>query len=90
MIDRVIEVRGKDELTAIKNVTINEPFFQGIFLEILLCLEFYSWKLWHRLPCFNVEARRRRRQACVFMSADKVKFRRAVKLETRSKLTSKY
>jgi UDP-3-O-[3-hydroxymyristoyl] N-acetylglucosamine deacetylase/3-hydroxyacyl-[acyl-carrier-protein] dehydratase len=31
MIDRVTEFRGEDERTAIKNVTINEPFFQGHF-----------------------------------------------------------
>lgn len=29
LIDRVVEFIGEDELVAIKNVTINEPFFQG-------------------------------------------------------------
>jgi UDP-3-O-[3-hydroxymyristoyl] N-acetylglucosamine deacetylase/3-hydroxyacyl-[acyl-carrier-protein] dehydratase len=31
MIDRITEFKGEDELTAIKNVTINEPYFQGHF-----------------------------------------------------------
>lgn len=31
MIDRVIECRAGDSITAIKNVTNNEPFFQGHF-----------------------------------------------------------
>ncbi|MFT4542412.1 MAG: UDP-3-O-[3-hydroxymyristoyl] N-acetylglucosamine deacetylase [Planctomycetota bacterium] len=31
MIDRVIEVQGFDRAVAIKNVTINEPYFQGHF-----------------------------------------------------------
>ena len=29
MVDRVIEIKGDDELVALKNVTINEPYFQG-------------------------------------------------------------
>lgn len=31
LIDRVIEYKHDESLTAIKNVTINEPFFQGHF-----------------------------------------------------------
>ncbi len=31
LVDKVVEVEGKEKLTAIKNVTINEPFFQGHF-----------------------------------------------------------
>jgi len=31
LIDRVIEVKRKERLVAIKNVTINEPFFSGHF-----------------------------------------------------------
>lgn len=29
MVDRVIEFNDEDELRAIKNVTINEPYFMG-------------------------------------------------------------
>ena len=31
MVDRVVEFIGDDALVAIKNVSINEPFFQGHF-----------------------------------------------------------
>ncbi len=31
LVDRVLEAADKDSLTALKNVTINEPFFQGHF-----------------------------------------------------------
>ena len=31
LVDRVIECDGKQRIVAIKNVTINEPFFQGHF-----------------------------------------------------------
>ena len=33
LVDRVIESDGKTRMVAIKNVTINEPFFQGHFPE---------------------------------------------------------
>jgi len=33
LVDRVIEVEPGERLVAIKNVTINEPFFQGHFPE---------------------------------------------------------
>jgi 3-hydroxyacyl-[acyl-carrier-protein] dehydratase len=31
LIDRVVEFKPDDSITAIKNVTVNEPFFQGHF-----------------------------------------------------------
>ncbi len=31
LIDRIIEVQGRERIVGIKNVTINEPFFQGHF-----------------------------------------------------------
>ncbi|HWG88228.1 MAG TPA: 3-hydroxyacyl-ACP dehydratase FabZ, partial [Candidatus Acidoferrales bacterium] len=31
LIDRVLEIERKKKIVAIKNVTINEPFFQGHF-----------------------------------------------------------
>lgn len=31
LVDRVTEVKSGEEITAIKNITINEPFFQGHF-----------------------------------------------------------
>jgi UDP-3-O-[3-hydroxymyristoyl] N-acetylglucosamine deacetylase/3-hydroxyacyl-[acyl-carrier-protein] dehydratase len=31
LVDRIVEVQGRDRIVGIKNVTINEPFFQGHF-----------------------------------------------------------
>ena len=33
MIDRILEVMPREKIVALKNVTINEPFFQGHFPE---------------------------------------------------------
>ncbi len=47
LVDRVLEV-SEDEIVALKNVTINEPFFNGHFQTILLCQVFSSWRLWRK------------------------------------------
>jgi beta-hydroxyacyl-ACP dehydratase FabZ len=31
LVDRIIEVQGRDRIVGLKNVTFNEPFFQGHF-----------------------------------------------------------
>src|SRR5574341_1534396 len=31
LVDRILEIQGRDRIVGIKNVTINEPFFQGHF-----------------------------------------------------------
>ncbi len=92
MIDRVVEIKGTEELTAIKNVTFNEPYFNGHFpgnpvMPGVLQLEAMAqaagilivrWNNWVPKPAF-------------FMSADKVKFRKPVRpgdqLEIHAKLT---
>ena len=79
MIDRVVEIVGAEELVAIKNVTFNEPYFNGHFpgnpvMPGVLQLEAMAqaagvlivrWNNWVPRPAF-------------FMSADKVKFRKPV------------
>ena len=40
LIDRVLEIEEGKKITAIKNVTMNEPFFKDIFQMSLLCREF--------------------------------------------------
>lgn len=92
MIDRVTSFVGDDELHAIKNVTINEPFFQGHFpgnpvMPGVLQLEAMAQAAGIiMLRRVSSEGR-----IAFFMSADKVKFRRAVipgdQLEIRVKLT---
>ncbi len=92
MIDRVVEIKGTEELVAIKNVTFNEPYFNGHFpgnpvMPGVLQLEAMAqaagilivrWNNWVPKPAF-------------FMSADKVKFRKPVRpgdqLEIHAKLT---
>jgi UDP-3-O-[3-hydroxymyristoyl] N-acetylglucosamine deacetylase/3-hydroxyacyl-[acyl-carrier-protein] dehydratase len=80
MIDRVVEIVGAEELVAIKNVTFNEPYFNGHFpgdpvMPGVLQLEAMAqaagilvvrWNKWIPRPAF-------------LMSADKVKFRRPVR-----------
>jgi len=80
MIDRVVEFIGEDELVAIKNVTINEPFFQGHYpgnpvMPGVLQLEAMA-------QAAGVLLLRRgttEGKVALFMSADKVKFRKAVR-----------
>jgi UDP-3-O-[3-hydroxymyristoyl] N-acetylglucosamine deacetylase/3-hydroxyacyl-[acyl-carrier-protein] dehydratase len=79
LIDRVVEVISENELKAIKNVTINEPFFQGHYpgnpiMPGVLQLEAMSQAaglLMLRVTSYE-------NKVCYFMSADKVKFRKAV------------
>jgi UDP-3-O-[3-hydroxymyristoyl] N-acetylglucosamine deacetylase/3-hydroxyacyl-[acyl-carrier-protein] dehydratase len=93
MVDRVVKMES-DSLVAIKNVTINEPFFQGHFpgqpvmpgvLQIEAMAQAAGLIMLGRVA--NDEAPK----VVFFMSADKVKFRKAVTpgdtLEIRAKLT---
>jgi len=80
MIDRIVEFIGEDELVAIKNVTINEPFFAGHFpgnpvMPGVLQLETMA-------QAAGVLLLRRgslEGKVALFMSADRVKFRKAVR-----------
>lgn len=79
MIDRVTDIPNQDELTAIKNVTINEPYFMGHFpgqpvmpgvLQIEAMAQAAGILMLRRISSEN--------KIAFFMSCDKVKFRRAV------------
>ncbi len=79
MIDRVVEI-GNDSLIAIKNVTINEPFFQGHYpgnpvmpgvLQIEAMAQAAGILLLHHA---SIE-----RMTALFMSCDKVKWRKPVR-----------
>ena len=79
-IDRITETRGNTELTAIKNVTLNEQFFQGHFpgnpvMPGVLQLEAMAQAA-GILMLRQIDGEDK---LAFFMSADKVKFRRAVK-----------
>jgi UDP-3-O-[3-hydroxymyristoyl] N-acetylglucosamine deacetylase / 3-hydroxyacyl-[acyl-carrier-protein] dehydratase len=80
MIDRVVEFKGADELTALKNVTINEPFFQGHYpgnpvlpgvLQIEAMAQAAGILMLRKISSEGKTA--------LFMSCDKAKFRRAVR-----------
>lgn len=92
MIDRVVEIVGDDELVALKNVTINEPYFQGHYpgrpvmpgvLQVEAMAQAAGVLLLRKLPIEE-------NKIAFFMSVDKVKFRQAVEpgdsIEIRVKL----
>jgi UDP-3-O-[3-hydroxymyristoyl] N-acetylglucosamine deacetylase/3-hydroxyacyl-[acyl-carrier-protein] dehydratase len=80
LVDRVMEFIGEDELVAIKNVTINEPFFEGHFrgnpvMPGVLQLEAMAQAAGIlMLRRGSVEGK-----TAFLMSADKVKFRKPVR-----------
>ena len=80
LIDRVIEVKGPDELVAIKNVTFNEPYFSGHLpgnpvMPGVLQLEAMA----QAAGILMVIRNDGERMPAFFMSADKVKFRKPVR-----------
>jgi beta-hydroxyacyl-ACP dehydratase FabZ len=82
LVDRIIEIEGHERIVGIKNVTINEQFFQGHFpghpimpgvLIIEAMAQVGGMLLMHHFEGQNVEDK-----VVYFMSLDKVKFRRPV------------
>jgi UDP-3-O-[3-hydroxymyristoyl] N-acetylglucosamine deacetylase/3-hydroxyacyl-[acyl-carrier-protein] dehydratase len=80
MIDRVVEFKSVDELVALKNVTINEPYFQGHYpgnpvmpgvLQIEAMAQAAGILMLRKISTEGKTA--------LFMSCDKVKFRKAVR-----------
>jgi len=92
MIDRVIEFIGDKEIRAIKNVSINEPYFQGHFpgrpyMPGVLQLEAMA----QASGILMLRKISKEGKLAFFMSADKVKFRKVVspgdQLEIHAKIT---
>lgn len=92
MIDRVADIPSETELVAIKNVSINEPYFPGHFpgnpvMPGVLQLEAMA----QAAGILMLQRVSSEGKTALFMSADKVKFRRAVtpgdQLEVRVKIT---
>jgi len=80
IIDRVLEIPNSEELIALKNVTINEPYFQGHYpgrpvmpgvLQLEAMAQAAGILLLKKVPMEE-------NKIAFFMSADKVKFRQAV------------
>lgn len=79
MIDKVISIDGEESLVAIKNVSINEPFFPGHFpgqpvMPGVLQLEAMA----QSAGVLLLRRGSAEGKVAFFMSADKVKFRRPV------------
>ncbi|MDR1595389.1 MAG: bifunctional UDP-3-O-[3-hydroxymyristoyl] N-acetylglucosamine deacetylase/3-hydroxyacyl-ACP dehydratase [Puniceicoccales bacterium] len=92
MIDRIVEFIGDDELRAIKNVTVNEPYFVGHFpgqpvMPGVLQVEAMA----QAAGLLMLNTAKLENKIAYFMSCDKVKFRQAVtpgdQLEIHVKLT---
>ena len=79
LVDRVVEIVGEERITAIKNVSINEPYFTGHFpgnpvmpgvLQIESMAQAAGLLMLRKVSSEG--------KVALFMSAEKVKFRRAV------------
>ncbi len=90
MVDRVLEFKGEDEIVALKNVTMNEPYFQGHFpgnpvMPGVLQLEAMA----QAAGVLMLRRSGNEGKTAFFMSADKVKFRRPVRPGDQLVITAK-
>ena len=81
LIDRIIEVVPGDKVTALKNVTINEPFFQGHFpgrpiMPGVLIIEAMAQA--GGILAYLTGTVEQRNRLIYFMGMDKVRFRKPV------------
>jgi len=82
LVDRIIEVEGQQRIVGIKNVTINEQFFQGHFpghpiMPGVLIIEAMA-QVGGMLLMSHFEGQNVEDKVVYFMSLDNVKFRRPV------------
>ncbi len=82
LVDRILEVEGNKRIVGIKNVTINEPFFQGHFpghpiMPGVLIIEAMA-QVGGMLLMSHFEGQNFEDKVVYFMSLDNVKFRRPV------------
>ena len=82
LVDRIVEVEGRKRIVGIKNVTINEPFFQGHFpghpiMPGVLIIEAMA-QVGGMLLMSHFEGQDTANKVVYFMSLDAVKFRRPV------------
>jgi 3-hydroxyacyl-[acyl-carrier-protein] dehydratase len=80
LIDRVLELQRKERIVAIKNVTINEPFFNGHFpgLPIMPGVLIVEAIAQAGGALLLTEAKDRNDKVMVFTGIDRAKFRRPV------------
>jgi beta-hydroxyacyl-ACP dehydratase FabZ len=82
LIDRIVEIEMGKRIVGIKNVTINEPFFQGHFpghpiMPGVLLLEAMA-QAGGVLALKSISAEEAKKKVIYFMSIDKAKFRKPV------------
>jgi len=82
LVDRILEVEGDKRIVGLKNVTINEPFFQGHFpghpiMPGVLIIEAMA-QVGGMLLLNHFEGQNIEDKVVYFMSLDEVKFRRPV------------
>lgn len=82
MIDRILEFEADKRVVGLKNVTINEPFFQGHFpghpiMPGVLLLEAMA-QTGGVLALMSLPAEEVKKKVLYFMSIDKAKFRKPV------------
>ena len=82
LVDRIVEIEGNKRIVGIKNVTINEPFFQGHFpghpiMPGMLIIEAMA-QVGGMLLMSHFEGQNVEDKVMYFMSLDHVKFRRPV------------
>ncbi len=80
LVDRILEVQGTQKIVGLKNVTINEPFFQGHFpghpiMPGVLIVEAMAQTGGLLLM---EQVKERENKVVYFMSLDAVKFRKPV------------
>ncbi len=90
LVDRVLEFKGADEIVALKNVSVNEPYFNGHFPENpvmpgVLQLEAMA----QTAGIMMLRATSNAATSAFLMSADKVKFRRPVRPGDQLLITAK-
>lgn len=81
LVDRIIEMRGDEYGVGLKNVTANEPFFQGHFPQAPVMpgvLQVEGMAQTAGVLCMAGGHFEGRPQAVYFMAIDKVKFRKVV------------
>ena len=82
MIDRILEFEADKRIVGLKNVTINEPFFQGHFpghpiMPGVLLLEAMA-QTGGVMALMSLPAEEVKKKVLYFMSIDKAKFRKPV------------
>ena len=81
LIDRIIEIIPGEKIVALKNVTINEPFFQGHFPDVpimpgVLIVEAMGQA--GGILAFSSAPQENKNAILYFMGMDKVRFRKPV------------